>query len=207
VSMNGYSSAGLSHFSPWVLLPAARAPGVLRNPRRKLQGVMERRQARSTKPSGFAPCGASPDARLSRKRARLSALHRDSCPCACAGTGSGPRLRTCATLRKPSQRAPRARPVVAVGRSPGAARVRGYEPRPQAPHPIPSSLRLRKTPLGGLGDRNIRLFTRMSSKRLLNVGWAEARSAEPTHHSPNSPSISRTSPPQSDGKSPRFTNR
>jgi hypothetical protein len=32
---------------------------------------------------------------------------------------------------------------------PEASRVRGYEPRPQAPHPIPSSKRLAKTPIGG----------------------------------------------------------
>ena len=35
------------------------------------------------------------------------------------------------------QRAPRVRVVMPAGRSPGVARVRGYEPRPQAPHPAP----------------------------------------------------------------------
>ena len=37
----------------------------------------------------------------------------------------------------PVQRAPRRRVVMPAGRSPGVARVRGYEPRPQAPHPAP----------------------------------------------------------------------
>ena len=43
--------------------------------------------------------------------------------------------------RQPMQRAPRSVPLVARERSPGAARVRGYEPRPQGPHLAPSSKR------------------------------------------------------------------
>jgi len=44
----------------------------------------------------------------------------------------------------------------AGGRLPEASRVRGYEPRPQAPHPVPSSKRLAKTPLGGPDATNIK---------------------------------------------------
>ena len=38
---------------------------------------------------------------------------------------------------------------------PGAARVRGYEPRPRGPHPIPLSRRLMKTPSVDRTMRNI----------------------------------------------------
>jgi hypothetical protein len=51
----------------------------------------------------------------------------------------------------------KADPRRGAGRLPEASRVRGYEPRPQAPHPIPSSKRLAKTPLGGPDD--VRLYT------------------------------------------------
>ena len=41
---------------------------------------------------------------------------------------------------------------------PGAARVRGYEPRPQGPPPAPSAERLRKTPLSERGGGNMYIF-------------------------------------------------
>src|SRR5581483_10956149 len=43
------------------------------------------------------------------------------------------------------------------GRSPGAARVRGYEPRPRAPQPPRISERPAETPLAGVAGRNIRI--------------------------------------------------
>jgi hypothetical protein len=46
----------------------------------------------------------------------------------------------------PVQRAPRRATVLPPDTMPGAARVRGYEPRPQGPHPAPSSRRLMMTP-------------------------------------------------------------
>jgi hypothetical protein len=54
---------------------------------------------------------------------------------------------------------------VATGRSPDAARVRGYEPRPQAPHPPPFPKRPAGTPLGGEGYRNI-----IRIKNIVNEG-------------------------------------
>jgi hypothetical protein len=57
--------------------------------------------------------------------------------------------------RRPVQRAPRRAVLMPPGSLPGAARVRGYEPRPQGPHPAPSAERLRKTPLSERGDGNM----------------------------------------------------
>ena len=53
----------------------------------------------------------------------------------------------------PVQQAPCRAVLVPPGRGPGAARVRGYEPRPQGPHLAPSAERLRKTPLSERGGR------------------------------------------------------
>ena len=50
-----------------------------------------------------------------------------------------------------SSEAPRGAAVVPPERGPGASRVRGYESRPQAPHPLPLSERLMTTPSEG-GD-------------------------------------------------------
>ena len=41
--------------------------------------------------------------------------------------------------------------------APGASRVRGYEPRPQAPHPLPPSRRLMRAPSDG--EDKIRLYS------------------------------------------------
>ena len=47
-------------------------------------------------------------------------------------------------------------PLSRDGRLPGASRRRGYEPRPQAPHPLPLSERLMTTPSSGWdGNRHI----------------------------------------------------
>ena len=106
---------------------------------------MERREAlfsfhaRANKPAQFAPPDCGGDARLA-KRARLSALHRG----VLAGwTGylpasPGPRLRAQGFAPCAVQRAPRARPVVAVGRGPEAPRERGLRlpARAGAPHPL-----------------------------------------------------------------------
>jgi hypothetical protein len=73
--------------------------------------------------------------------ARLSAFHRGSClgdrtpplssGCALSEAWFGrPFSRPCLI---PVQRAPRRPVIVPAGRCPGAARERGYEPRPQAP--------------------------------------------------------------------------
>ena len=56
----------------------------------------------------------------------------------------------------PVRQAPCRPVVVPDGRGPGAARVRGYEPRPRGPRPAPSFERLRKTPLDEQGARRIR---------------------------------------------------
>ena len=61
-----------------------------------------------------------------------------------AGIGAGP-----------VQQAPCRAVLVPPGRGPGAARVRGYEPRPQGPHPVPLSRRLMKTPSSGQDIWNI----------------------------------------------------
>jgi hypothetical protein len=58
---------------------------------------------------------------------------------------SGPRFRLPA-FTPGRQPAPGGGIVVSPGRSPGAARVRGDELRPQGPHPVPLSRRLMKTP-------------------------------------------------------------
>ena len=93
------------------------------------------------------PCGAR--ARIAPGRAPLSApsRHLQAGPARC-GSRHQPR----AAFLEPGIRAGQcsellaAVPVVATERGPGAARVRGYEPRPQAPHPIPSARRLMMTP-------------------------------------------------------------
>src|SRR5262249_23585073 len=56
-------------------------------------------------------------------------------------TDLGPRLPPGANRAPVAQQAPCTRIVVSVGRGPEASRERGYEPRPQAPHPAPSSKR------------------------------------------------------------------
>jgi hypothetical protein len=69
----------------------------------------------------------------SRERGRLSARHRGVLP-------SGGRARFAGVLRLVDDRrqpAPGGQPVVATGWSPGAARVRACEARPQAPHSVP----------------------------------------------------------------------
>src|SRR5437016_5282592 len=68
-----------------------------------------------------------------------------------AGIGAGP-----------VQQAPCRAVLVPPGRGPGAARVRGYEPRPQGPHLAPSAERLRKTPLSERGGANIPIFLNTS---------------------------------------------
>ena len=57
----------------------------------------------------------------------------------------------------------------ASGRSPGAARVRGSEPRPQAPHPAPPLQRLARAPLGERDDRDYNP-NRNFVKRSVSVG-------------------------------------
>ena len=62
----------------------------------------------------------------------------------------------------PVQQAPCRAILVPPGRGPGAARVRGYEPRPQGPHLAPSAERLRKTPLSERSGANIPIFLNTS---------------------------------------------
>ncbi len=73
---------------------------------------------------------------------RLTALHRGSSPDP-GGPGSSPdRASWDAGLRPvPVQRAPRRAVLVPPGRGSGVARVRGYEPRPREPIPIPRRTR------------------------------------------------------------------
>ena len=90
-------------------------------------------------------------ARLTR-RARPAALHRgDFSPRGRASGRGGPVFPGPypGSFRRPSS-APRpaiqGRPHSKGGRRPEASREQGYEPRPQAPHPAPSSRRLATTP-------------------------------------------------------------
>ena len=55
----------------------------------------------------------------------------------------------------PVQQAPCRAVLVPPDRGPGAARARGYEARPQAPHPAPPARRLMMAPSGEWGCRNI----------------------------------------------------
>src|SRR5439155_22292487 len=70
----------------------------------------------------------------------------------------GPALRSPGGRAGPVQRAPRRAVLLPPGSLPGAARVRGYEPRPQGPPLAPSAERLRKTPLSEQGDRDYTYF-------------------------------------------------
>jgi hypothetical protein len=86
----------------------------------------------------------------SREHGRLSARHRSVFLPAPAA------LFVDRASRRPSvSQAPGRQPVVAAGRSPGAARVRAVRnpARPQAPHPAPPSRRLMMTPLTHEQDR------------------------------------------------------
>jgi hypothetical protein len=89
--------------------------------------------------AGRPPLGAPPR-HLQRSRLRIS---------------SGPGFRETGIGAGPVQQAPCRAVVMPPGRGPGAARVRGYEPRPQGPHPAPPTERLRTTPLGEQGGRRI----------------------------------------------------
>ncbi len=66
--------------------------------------------------------------------------------------GTGPRFFN-PHSRGPIQRAPRRAVVMPPERGPGAARVLGYEPSPQAPHPIPSCRTSPEDALGWIGRR------------------------------------------------------
>jgi hypothetical protein len=86
--------------------------------------------------------GVSPPLAIAERR--LSALHprRFQSP--------DPRFLGRGKCASPSPaKAPRGAAVVPPERGPGASRVRGNEPRPQAPHPIPLSKRLMTTPSVG----------------------------------------------------------
>ena len=124
----------------------------------------ERRQAlvRNAAPGG-PPCGRA-DPWIARDHrpmtlagAPLGApprhFWRSSHFAAAPGRASGNRH-----WRRPVQRAPRRAVVMPPGTMPGAARVRGYEPRPQGPPLAPSAERLRKTPLSERGGRTCPYF-------------------------------------------------
>ena len=129
------SLTGAGYAVACALIPGAGSS----SPRRKPRGA-ERRQA------PVAPCDRRDHPRL-RGVARALRSARSPLgaplrllppPRGAAWLGCGPRFLgrgACAPV--PVQRAPRGRLVVAGGRSPAAARVRGYEPRPQAPHLAP----------------------------------------------------------------------
>jgi hypothetical protein len=73
------------------------------------------------------------------RRARLLALHRGICS-GFLRISSGPRFLN-RHSRRPMQQAPCRAVLMPPGRSPGAARVRGYEPRPRGPRLAPPSKR------------------------------------------------------------------
>ena len=91
---------------------------------------------------------------------RRSAQHRGSAPCGACASGEiraplgAPSRRFFATpgrAFRPRSKDPGVSELLAgglsaSGRSPGAARVRGCEPRPRAPHPAPPSRRLMRAP-------------------------------------------------------------
>ncbi len=118
--------------------------------RRKTRGLA-RPSGRLAKPPGTLARHA-PFALRSAK-GRLSALHLRRFPSGAGTALSGPGLGRLPDWEKAPNRLSVSELLAGVlsnpGRSPGAARARGYEPRPQAPHPIPPSRRLMKTPLGG----------------------------------------------------------
>jgi hypothetical protein len=121
----------------------------LRSPRPKPRGWSAKRRVRFFR-----------SAPRCRERGRLSALHGGSrgrrLACRSApGRASWDVALAAASRRRPVpvQRAPRRPVIVPAGRGPGAARARGYEPRPRAPHPTPPSERLMRTPLDGWDKR------------------------------------------------------
>jgi len=100
------------------------------------------------------PCGAGV---RNAGRAPLSApSRRFSCGGRSLRTGLGPRLPPGANRAPVVQLAPSTQVVMPVGRGPEASREWGYEPRPQAPHPIPLKRRLMTTPSVGSDDRRDR---------------------------------------------------
>jgi hypothetical protein len=92
---------------------------------------------------------------------RLPALHwrrfRFAGPCFRVGADAfAPLIRAASAVLQPHRVQPlKAAPLSGGGRVPATSRVRGYEPRPRAPHPAPSSARLRKTPLVEQDKRTI----------------------------------------------------
>jgi hypothetical protein len=85
---------------------------------------------------------------------RLTALHWRLRDGAKLRSNSGPRFLN-PRCRRPMQRAPRRAVVMPPGRGPGAARVRGYEPRPQGPRQRASG-KSRRPPLQGYGCFHLR---------------------------------------------------
>ena len=83
---------------------------------------------------------------------------------------SGPGFRETGICARPVQRAPRRAVVMPPGTMPGAARVRGYEPRPQGPPPAPPTERWR------CSHRGSGLFTIF---QLLRRGWWRAGQTAP----------------------------
>ena len=122
----------------------------------KARGAPSFRRPRQSRGSG-APRGASidftPCGRLARPTTRGAHASYDASASRRSTGGICRRMLSCVSrhqpraaflepafafrLRGPMQRAPRRVVLVPPERSPGAARVRGYEPRPQGPHPDP----------------------------------------------------------------------
>ena len=108
---------------------------------------------------GRRPPFPPPRAGEGRGRARLSALHRGAAKAFTSWLSFGPRFLgfgTGLTVFNPLQRAPRGPVLVPAGRGLEAARERGYESRPRAPHSLRFRDRLEKRPrysmseIGGL---------------------------------------------------------
>src|SRR4051812_10435225 len=91
------------------------------------------------------------------KGARLAALHRGSRQQLSPPLSSGPGFRGPGIGARLVQQAPCRAVLMPPDRGPGAARVRGYEPRPQAPHLLRLSERLRKTPLDEQGEPSMHI--------------------------------------------------
>jgi len=136
-----------------------RRGGAVTSPRRSGASPFSPGQARGD----GAPSGA-PVFRFAalsfEERGRLSALHRGFSVPGAVASGRGPgRLlarpdpagfRPPSSAPRPAHR--RAVPRSGDGRRPRASRVRGYEPRPRAPHPPPPSFASHENALGSGED-------------------------------------------------------
>jgi len=95
-----------------------------------------------------------------------------SCQQLSPSLSSGPGFRGPGIGARLVQQAPCRAVLMPPDRGPGAARVRGYEPRPQAPHLLRLSERLRKTPLNEQGGSSMYIILEQSRTIFTHISCA-----------------------------------